>query len=194
MAGVTEQAVGSDGWPDSDPKPPPPDIELPAELLWPKNIRPSAIPLTIVCGPPAAGKSWFVAQQRSPDDEVIDLDDIVQEIGGDARTVDRAIRKRALRERNDRLRELAVYAGNAAHAWFITTAASASARRQWARLLKPQRVLVMLTPIEECLRRVRGDIYRARVAEDQTRIIEAWWGIYSPWDGDTAVRTQAQKP
>jgi predicted kinase len=161
----------------------PREVVMGPELFWPKNVRPSAVPLVIVCGPPAAGKSTYVASRRQPGDIVIDLDLIVMELGGDSRTTDRAIRKRALMERNNRLRLL--HTRESGRAWFITTAPSGSTRRQWSRLLKPECVLLMPTPADECLRRVGMDPERSASRAEQTRIIEYWWAEFSPWIGDT---------
>jgi 5-methylcytosine-specific restriction endonuclease McrA len=48
----------------------------------PKWIRPSAIPLTIVCGPPAAGKTSYVREHAQWNDLVIDLDAIIAMLSG----------------------------------------------------------------------------------------------------------------
>jgi hypothetical protein len=48
----------------------------PAQLI-PSWLEPSAIPVTIVCGPPGAGKTSFIARHKRATDLVIDLDEII---------------------------------------------------------------------------------------------------------------------
>ena len=46
----------------------------PRGSLHPAWLRPSRVPLTIVCGPPASGKSGWVAARVRPKELVLDLD------------------------------------------------------------------------------------------------------------------------
>lgn len=185
---VAPPVVGIDGWPvderhmayTGELRSP---IRFSPELFWPKNLRPSAIPLTIVCGPPAAGKSTYVADRAKPGDVVIDLDSIVREMGGSARSTDDGLRKRALAERNRRLRGLADRQPGAS-AWYIATCANADTRRQWAAMLRPVAVIVIATPMIECLRRVWRDPERAAFGSMQARLIKKWWAQYTPWAGN----------
>jgi 5-methylcytosine-specific restriction endonuclease McrA len=48
----------------------------------PEWFKPSLIPLTIVCGPPASGKSSYVAARAQQGDLIIDLDVIASTIAG----------------------------------------------------------------------------------------------------------------
>ena len=52
-------------------------VMVASNLLWPKELRPSRIPLVVISGAPASGKSHLVAQRKSDGDIVIDLDVIV---------------------------------------------------------------------------------------------------------------------
>lgn len=182
---VVPQEIDDNGWPIVSVAPII-DVEIPVALMFPRNLRPSAIPLTIVCGPPAAGKSTLVEKERKPGDVIIDLDQIVIELGGQSRTNDKALRKRAILERNRRLDALA-YTSCTGHAWFITTAPYGATRRQWARMLGAKRVLLMLTPMDECKRRVRQDAERSAYAQDQERIIDAWFESYTTMVDDQVI-------
>ena len=184
--------IGANGWPVDERHPfhagaaaKPRSLWFPSDLLWPKGLLPSALPLTIVCGPPASGKSTYVQERAASHDVVIDLDTIAQELCGDARTEDRNTRRRALEERNSRLRALAGERVDGRRAWFITTAALADTRRQWASMLRPESVIVLATPMTTCLDRVKADEQRNRHRGEQTEAIERWWRDYKPWAGDS---------
>ena len=158
---------------------------IPLSVMFPTGLSQSAIPLTIVCGPPAAGKSTYVDKHRRSDDLVIDLDAIIRESFGTARDVRLRDRISGLRIRNDRLKALATYNGEARAAWFCTTAPLPGTRRKWSAMLRPQRVIVILTPRSECIDRVKRDPERMVIFEIQQSIIDRWWSDYHPWRGDT---------
>jgi 5-methylcytosine-specific restriction protein A len=187
-----DKAVGLDGFP-IDPKhywntgvaPAVAIDRIPVGTIFPIGLSPSRIPLTIVCGPPAGGKSTYVATHRDPEDVVIDLDEIIRETTGRGRDADTRTRRCALKERNNRLFALSSYDGPAKAAWFITTAALPGTRRRWAAMLKPTRVIVIATPEEVCVERARNDPERRAVLATQCRIIHQWWRGYRPWLGDT---------
>ena len=184
--------IGADGWPVDARHPAyvgvsvEPEVDL--EEFWPRFLRPSAVPLTIVCGPPAAGKSTYVQKRKGPADVVVDLDEIVRSMGYQPRTTDWAARKRGLQRRNQMLRSLADLPNDGRRAWFVTTAPIPETRRQWAERLKATEVVVMLTPLEICLRRVHEDPERSAVASTQVRIIRDWWEKYAPGIGETVIR------
>ncbi len=48
----------------------------------PEWLKPSAVPLTIVTGPPAGGKNTYVDQHAAPGDLIIDLDMIAADLSG----------------------------------------------------------------------------------------------------------------
>ncbi len=114
----------------------------------------SAIPLTIVSGPPASGKTTYVRERAKPDDVVIDLDSILLGIslsyqcwsGG----LDRSLLNQAIRQRNTMLGKLKRKRG--CEAWFIVSAPTMREREWWANKLGGKTVL--LHPgVEECKRR-----------------------------------------
>lgn len=120
----------------------------------PDWLRPSAIPLTIVAGPPASGKTTYVAERAHPDDVVICLDTIMQQLrpgyehwqGG----LDSSLLNRAVRVRNEQLGGLS--RRKHGRAWFIVSAPSPSERAWWHGKLGGE--LVLLHPgADECKRR-----------------------------------------
>jgi hypothetical protein len=118
------------------------DMSNQASAPHPAWLRQSQIPITIVCGPPGAGKSTYVRDHAAPGDITIDLDDICASISqqwrpwsGDQSTR-RNILEPALRIRNSRLGSLhstPAVAGVAA--WFVVSAPFLNERRWWARKL-----------------------------------------------------------
>jgi predicted kinase len=142
------------------------------DLFWPTGMRPSAVPLVIIYGPPASGKSTYIRERAAPEDIVVDLDDIVAEICGSSRERSKAIRYRALTERNRRLAGL-WRARPGRRAWFATTAARKGLRASLERQLRPVEVVVMDTPLEECVRRIRADLERP--AREHEELARRWW-------------------
>ena len=165
-------------------------IAVPANLLTPIVLKPSLVPLTIVSGPPGAGKSTLVNERAQPGDLVIDLDQIIDAM---SRTEMRT-RKRlelyladALAERNRMLGRLATNSDGVRAAWLIITAAAGTERQRWARRLGAARTFVLLTDATECIRRINAD---PRRADDMRRhlmgAVHHWWDTYSPSNVDEA--------
>ena len=162
---------------------------MPANVLYPRDLQPSAVPLVIVTGPPAAGKSRYVAECKQLTDVVIDVDAILAELAGTSLRSNEAKRRHlqaAMIERNRRLHALA-HERSASGAWFIVSAASGSERAQWARKLGAVRVLVLETPAQECIARIQQDPDRASIAADQANAVHDWWARYTPCPRDEVI-------
>jgi hypothetical protein len=131
----------------------------------PDWLRPSAIPVTIVCGPPCAGKTTYVSAHASHSDRVIDLDAI-------ALSIDRSYRPwtgmlhgelltKSIRVRNAMLG--ALERAKSGKAWFIVSAPTQDERQWWADRLGG--TVALLHPgVEECKRRARARGTPAAVA------------------------------
>lgn len=141
-------------------------------------LQPSAVPLTIVCGPPAAGKTTYARQAAQPGDLVIDLDDILAKIKPHYRPwsgdVSREELTAALRTRNAMLGSLERRAGG--KAWFIVMAPSQAERKWWQRKLGGD--VVLLNPgMAECKQRAIN-----RQTPNAVMGIDAWdRSSKSPW-------------
>lgn len=160
---------------------------IPPRIVQPLGLSPSAVPLTIVCGPPGAGKSVYVAQRQRPGDIVVDMDDILAELSGtDTRSQDRLQRFMvdALMERNRRLAGLATEA-RAVAAWFVVGAAQPSARELWAGQLQPRDVVVVETPASVCTQRIMSDPMRSPTVARMIDGVYTWWMYYDRSEIDT---------
>lgn len=154
----------------------------------PEWLEPSRAELTIVCGPPASGKSTWVAAKAGPADVVIDLDVIASEISGEPLhgwNRDKWLNA-ALFRRNDLLGDLS-RASSRARAWFIVGEPKASGREWWANKLKPASIVVIAAPPEVC--RMRTYAEGGRDVERAERAIARWWCNYQPRTGDVTINT-----
>ena len=125
-----------------------------AASFHPDWLQPSAIPLTIVTGPPCSGKTTHVQQNAKPDDLVIDLDTIMMNLDPKYRhwtnQLESSLLYRAIRVRNALLGSLERRTTGAA--WFIISAPSEAERKWWQGKLGGT-VLLLHPGVEECNRR-----------------------------------------
>lgn len=155
-------------------------------LLHPSTLRPSAIPLTIVCGPAGGGKSTYIKQHAAPDDIIIDMDMIRVELGIGPDHWDTGTLERSLTRRNEMLAALAT--ASSGKAWFIVSAATEQERTWWAAMLKPERTLIVMAPAKTCIQRIKA----TRTGERASRAVKAtvkWWTNYLPDDKSIEVKT-----
>jgi 5-methylcytosine-specific restriction enzyme A len=170
------KAVGADGYPVDANHP----ANLPRDAFRrfgfgiPHNIRPAAIPVTLVCGPPAAGKSTWVNEHRQPGDTVISLDDCKQRVGGRLWDTDRKILRRAMAYRDVMLRSLAT--ATTGRAFVVIGGPTRREREAWCKALgvKPADVIVLATDAATCIERLQRDPARAHAAQDLTLGVQRW--------------------
>jgi hypothetical protein len=140
----------------------------------PDDLPRSRIPLTIVCGAPASGKSYLVEREARPGDIVIDLDQIFAHLGrGHGHSASRGFLEEALDRRNAMLRDLARPSA-APRAWFIVCASDPAERDHWATMLGGE-IRLVLTPLEECVRRIKADSGRRQRRSAQIAAAVKWW-------------------
>jgi 5-methylcytosine-specific restriction protein A len=111
--------------------------------------------ITIVCGPPCAGKNHHVDEHAGPDDVVIDWDQIARELGSPrthhhAKTMFDAI----AREYDRRLAELEENPPAGHRAWIIRGLPEQEERDAWAERFDAD-VVALVPPMETCLQRAR---------------------------------------
>lgn len=158
-------------------------------LVRPTGLPRSAVPLTIVCGPPGSGKTTFVEDRAHPGDVVIDLDEICARLSGRPwyRSGPEWIDP-ALKERNRMLRGLAKARSTVQGAWFIVGAPTAEEREAWAVMLGAQAVIVLETPPVLCTARIRADERRGDIGRHFDAAVAGWWRAYTRRDGDAVFR------
>lgn len=155
-------------------------------LLRPQAIKPSAVPLTIVCGPAGGGKSSFIKANKGNNDLVIDMDAIRIELGIGSDQWDTSTLERSLKRRNELLEQLAT--SSAPRAWFIVSAASNAERDWWQSALQPERLVVVLASQALCLHRINA----SRQGDRATRSLHAtvkWWSEFSNASGHEVIDT-----
>jgi hypothetical protein len=149
----------------------------------PPGLKPSAIPVVLVAGPPGAGKTTYAHANPQPRDLVIDLDDYLVRAGGQrwGWDDDRKIIDRAYRLRNLALASLADPQHD--RAFLIASAPQLAEREAWARALVQVETVVLAVPADECKRRILADPQRDRHAARQCRVVDDWWRAYSGREG-----------
>jgi len=133
-------------------------------------------PLTVVAGPPAAGKTTYVSERASADDLVLDLDEIAVEIGlessRDRANDDRNSLGMAIRERNSRLADFAKGRTRHPRCWLIATAGSFRQRQFWTDLGAE---LVVVNPgAVVCKARVRAEKGPETARAARLKAIDQW--------------------
>jgi 5-methylcytosine-specific restriction protein A len=144
----------------------------------PPNLQKSAIPVTLVCGPPAAGKSTWVNKRRKPGDTVISLDDCKARVGGRLWDTDRQVLRRAMAMRSAMLRSLAT--ATHGRAFVVVGAPTLAEQRAWCTALgiEPSAVVVLDTAPDVCLDRIRTDPARAHAVADLTLGVQRWHHLH----------------
>jgi hypothetical protein len=153
--------------------------------------------LVIVTGAAGAGKSFYTYRRRGPDDLVLDLDELAHDLvlGLDPGTGPRPISEadkanlrdakaryfvEALQHRNRLLYQLGDPACPWPRAWFIVSEPLPGRRQWWNSVLKPESIVVVSTPIDECLRRARNDPIRIAAARK-------YFALYHPRPTDVEI-------
>ncbi|MGF7161273.1 putative kinase [Rhodoligotrophos appendicifer] len=122
----------------------------------PSGVKPSRIPVHLVCGAPGSGKSTYVRQHAQAADYVIDFDDIRERLGlgrygGQDLGFAYAERDRMIRSLEHR---------HHGECWLIVMAPTDAERRAWMRALGRVTVHTIDTDEDECLRRIMADPMR----------------------------------
>lgn len=158
---------------------------------WPEWLRPSSVPFTIVCGPPASGKSTLVQERAAPDDLVLDLDVIASSLSGRGlHSWDRQWLDPAMRERNELLGRLSRAACSWPAAWLIVSEPKAERRQWWRDTMRPTAIIVMETDPAVCRARIRADAERAERRATWDAAVLGWWSRYDRRVGDDIIVTR----
>lgn len=114
-----------------------------------------ATTVTIVCGPPGAGKSTYVDRHRQAGDLVVDVDALYRALTlQDGREKPETIRPFVLAARDAIIARLERAPAKLRAAWIIAGSGNLEQRQQWRRRLRAG-VVILPTPAAECLDRMR---------------------------------------
>jgi predicted kinase len=147
----------------------------------------TGLSVTLVAGPPCAGKSSYVAEHALPSDLVVDYDALAAALRVDgARYAHLDSHRPFVCEARDAVLDRLVLGNHGIRrVWVMATAARRAVREQYRRRYGAA-VVVVWAPEEVCLRRAMGERP------------EAWWGhvrgwfdAYEPDDRDTVVKEMA---
>jgi hypothetical protein len=155
-----------DGWPAED-----------TVKRWgysiPDDLRLSAIPVVLVCGPPASGKTTHTHAHAGPSDTIIDMDAYKVTAGGKLWDTRSSIWRKAFTLRDRAIRSLA----HATHGtcYLIVTAPTKLERDTWCEALGQTTVEVIATPEHECIQRIKAEPQRIDAADSQIKAVRHWW-------------------
>jgi hypothetical protein len=152
----------------------------------PHFIRPSAVPVFLVCGPPGAGKSTLVRKRAYPADVIVDFDTYLKAAGGQKWDTDPAKVKQAFAARDDVLRSLATR--DRGRAWVIAIAPSRAERLAWQTALRRVSILMLDVPADTCKARIRADAERTHAADLMCSAVDDWWRTYAAEGGVSGPR------
>jgi len=141
--------------------------------------------VVLVCGPPCAGKSTWVAHHAQPGDLILDHDYLAQQAGSPHTHAHSKHHHDLAAARFDELCEQ-VHRSDTGRAYVIRCAANPNDRRQLAERIRADRVVVLIPPFGVTLRRASG--HRPKQAIDA---IYRWYRLYQPTDLDETVATPA---
>ena len=146
----------------------------------PHYVQPSLIPVHLVCGPPASGKSTYVRAHANPNDVIIDLDEILVRCGFPRWSQDRQHYALAMRQRDGMIHSLSHRTEGAA--WLIVMAPTTQERKAWCKALgaKHTQIHCIETSYAECKRRITHDPERAEAQLRHVQLLDKfrvahWW-------------------
>lgn len=133
----------------------------------------------LVWGSPASGKTTYVKKHRRDEDMVIDLDLIKQSISMQGKTnTGEHLLPVALSIR-EHLYNMVEHREIPCNVWVVAGLPRLADRARLIKRLKPDEVLFMNVPKEECIQRALNDNERAD-KELQIRIINKWFNEFEP--------------
>jgi len=151
--------IGLDGWPTHEDHPANSGLLQKPSFGIPFGIKPSAIPVEIVIGPPASGKTTYAKANAGPHDHIIDYDDYLLQVGAPRWGGTLTQRKTAFRLRDQRLKALANTCTG--KAFVILSAPTKAEREAWLSALGPKaRCIVLQTDRKTCIDRIIADLAR----------------------------------
>jgi 5-methylcytosine-specific restriction protein A len=140
------------------------------------QFRPS---VTIVCGPPGAGKSTYVRERMMGGDLIIDMDAIYHALSWQPYYDKPAVLVGYVLAVKEMLISMLRQNSELGHAWVITGGARRSQRHLFDKSQDVEVVIVKSSP-DECLRRIQADPRRKGAALLWQPLIRKWYEEFEP--------------
>jgi predicted kinase len=143
--------------------------------------------VTIVAGPPGAGKTTWVREQMKWGDLVIDVDALYSALS----TLPWYEKPDALLPFVIEARDALIYrlrrGSDVRAAWVITSEPNPDERAKLAKLAGARYIIVLATPATECINRIANDERRSTSGPMWASMIHRWWDDYRTGDGETVI-------
>ncbi len=123
--------------------------------------------ITMLNGPPGAGKSTYIANHSSPGDKLVDIDVISRELPLGRRL---AVKKAHLR--------MAALSPSPHTCWFCTAAPTRAQRTYWRNYVPINQTLLFILPLPLCVERA----FQREGSYHLSPSIERWFRLYEPPD------------
>ncbi|HEY8450600.1 MAG TPA: HNH endonuclease, partial [Bacillota bacterium] len=137
----------------------------------PSGTRPA---VTIVCGPPGAGKTEYVRQRAAWGDLIVDLDALYMALSGLPMYEKPEALLPFVAEARDAILKRLQRPSEVRRAWVIGSYPKRRERQELARRLQAD-VVVLAAPPLECYRRIQSDPRRSSKAELWYELVQKWW-------------------
>lgn len=154
-----------------------------------ETFKKSIIPLTIICGPPGAGKSTLINNKNRDETLVIDFAEIKSRVSGLG--LYEAGDKWLVPALKERAKMLGILAAPTQYkdAVFITLAPEKCVRSDWENMLGAEKIIVMETDPYTCIERIaKSSVRNVRTPLFWRTLIFDWWDTYVRSDSDEIIK------
>ena len=141
------------------------------------NLGRSTIPVTIVAGPPGAGKTSYVAERAKWGDLIVDVDALYHALSGLAWYEKPEVLLPFVCEARDAVLARLSRESEVRHAWIITAQADKDKLYSLRDTLGAGLIVLEVDALE-CIRRISRDERRADRVQQWRELVYSWWRKY----------------